>query len=409
MKRRRTRPTTPNHRLGFTLIELLVVIVILGLLIGLLLPAVMNAVNGAKDASVAAEIRAMSQALADFNSKYSSYPPSRIVISETGDYNAATLGAAAPLAQRSMTSLRKVWPRLQFNTSGTAGYASGLTASNFYDVNGNGKMDGVYILTGPECLVLFLGGIPQSASGGAGWSVSGFSKNPLNPFQGPTFTTNRTIPLFEFNNSRLVSNTTNATTSAITDSSGAPWIFPGYIDSLGPGVEPTVIPFYAYFSAYNGAGYDPDDVDFSEPNSAGTVAKIAGAFRAPNTVRVPVPAGNIIASLAPNPYTNDVPVPTLASGDVNAGGAKSIAWQNANSFQIISPGRDRVFGIGGQYLPNGNDRLPFVNAVTGYTPNSFQTQQANATVTGITTLNLGTDIRIREKDNVTNFSPGKLD
>jgi prepilin-type N-terminal cleavage/methylation domain-containing protein len=86
------RLRTSSRSRGFTLIELLVVIVILGMLVGLVVPAVMRAVGTAKEAAVSAEIQGMTQALAAFKNAYGDYPPSRIVVSESGKYDAATLG-----------------------------------------------------------------------------------------------------------------------------------------------------------------------------------------------------------------------------------------------------------------------------------------------------------------------------
>ena len=62
-------------------------------------------------------------------------------------------------------------------------------------------------MEGPDCLVFFLGGIPQKTANG--WAVAGFGTNPLNPMAGSVPATawpNRTPPLFEFNNSRLDDN-----------------------------------------------------------------------------------------------------------------------------------------------------------------------------------------------------------
>ncbi|MBV8265079.1 MAG: prepilin-type N-terminal cleavage/methylation domain-containing protein, partial [Planctomycetaceae bacterium] len=83
------RPRTPPRRYGFTMVELLVVILVLAILLGLLIPAVMRAIGSAKDAAVAAEINQMAQALADFKDRYGTYPPSRIIVSETGNYSSS--------------------------------------------------------------------------------------------------------------------------------------------------------------------------------------------------------------------------------------------------------------------------------------------------------------------------------
>lgn len=402
------RRASPN-RAGFTLIELLVVIVILALLVGLLLPAVMRAVGTARDAAVSAEIQALAQALASFKSRYNEYPPSRILCSETGDYSTGSSGLVqgtqALLVPRSISALKRYWPRLSLNTSTASGPAPGvnpLQIGTCYDFNGNGNVDKIpYILTGPECLVFFLGGIPQQ-SGGI-WSTTGFSKSPTNPFQNTTVTTNRTAPEFEFTNARLIS------MPATLNPAVAPGGFPGYIDSLGSGVDPGVIPFLCYFSAYGGAGYDPGDADFNEPDTA-SASTIVGAFQsanAPTSVKYPG-SNTILKSPAPNPYTVSCPVPTTSGGDVDLTNMTPRAWINANSYQLISAGRDRYFGIGGQYIGQGNTRLPFLpnSAVTPpaiYTKDSLQTQLANSTVTGGP---VGSDIRSREGDNLTNFAAG---
>lgn len=384
--KRRTRSTTPKHRLGFTLIELLVVIVILGILVGLLVPAVMRAVATAKDAAVAAEIRALSQALADFKSKYGDYPPSRIRVSEDGNFS--SLGV---LGTRSATFLRKFWPRVQVSTTGTPS----IPGIGFYDFDGNGvKVPLTYTLSGPECLVFFLGGIPQRTT--SGWGMTGFSKNPANPFENVLVSTNRTVPLFEFDSSRLDANKSNGS------------VFPGYLDSYGKPSDPNFQPFYCYFSSYGGVGYDPDDVDFTgafaelDDNSVA----LKGAFKTANSAPLTGSPVAVVASPSPNPYTNDPPVPTTSAGGHDTTSLKYPVWQNAQTFQIISAGQDRRFGIGGQYIANGTDRLPFIFVSGPYTANSFQTQQANNSVTG---LSLGADARAGEKDNVTNFSSGKLD
>src|SRR5512135_3015670 len=88
-----SRPIIRLNRPGFTMVELLVVIVIIALLLALLLPAINGAVRSARNAAVSAEINQLSQALADFKSKYGDYPPSRILLSENGDYGPTTIPA----------------------------------------------------------------------------------------------------------------------------------------------------------------------------------------------------------------------------------------------------------------------------------------------------------------------------
>lgn len=406
-----------SGRAAFTLIELLVVIVIVGMLVGLIVPAVMRAVGTAKEAAVASEIQALGQALASFKNTYGDFPPSRLVCSESGKYDASTLGVLAPLGPRSLQALRRFWPRATFTTDGSA---PPIPSPFYYDFNGNDQNDSTstawgkpYLLSGAECLVFFLGGIPQQLGTGE-WGMTGFSKNPANPFINPIKTNNRIPPIHEFVSSRLL-----AYPNEFNDGQGSPSGFPAFLDSLGtynyrPGDASTdgAVPFYCYFSAYGGTGYDPDDVNMRERDSA-TTSPLKGAFVSNNAPTktvgaVAVPGG--LVSFAPNPYTNGPPVQTAANGKAETTLAllRPRVWQNAQTFQIVSAGRDRVFGMGGQYAANAPVKLPFVavNSGSAYTPDSFQTVQATA---DMYPFPLGGDARARESDNLANFSQGKLE
>ena len=282
-----------RRRFGFTLVELLVVIVIIGILIGLLLPVIIAAVRKANDARIAAEIQTLASALAKFKNHYGEYPPSRVILSEQGCYSVANSGAAAngsfippvpgrlcddpggrldtgtatsprpsapdisfgTLAERSLRYIRKMFPRV---------VAPNASFSYWHDFNGNGVLDpGFMYLEGHECLVFFLGGIPNPTlnSGGAiVYGTSGFGRNPQFPFSNPgtqgsmsnasaaiMLSTNRTQPQYEFNGSRLLDD----------DLDG----IPGYLDPLGSGNSGT---YYAYFASYGASGYDPNDVNFGD-------------------------------------------------------------------------------------------------------------------------------------------------
>ena len=77
---RRQRPT----RAGFTMVEVLVVILIIATLMALLLPAIAGAIRTAKNGQVTAEMNNLATALASFKNTYGDYPPSRILLCETG-------------------------------------------------------------------------------------------------------------------------------------------------------------------------------------------------------------------------------------------------------------------------------------------------------------------------------------
>jgi prepilin-type N-terminal cleavage/methylation domain-containing protein len=389
----RRRPGEGRGPRGFTLVELLTVILILAVLIALLLPALNGAVRTARNAAVGGEIDQLAQALASFKAKYGDYPPSRLYLAEDGDYGIVTQAVGstklatgdmtyAQLAQRSLAYMRKFFPKVVLNTNGIAVFPA--NSPRWYDFNGNGVFDGHYIIEGHQCLVFFLGGIPEltttivAGSTGVvtGMGMSGFAKDPTNPFVNATVTTNRQAPFFEFVANRLEVLANYTPYSAMPAAPN----FPGYVDSLGNTLGSGQINFYAYFSAYGNGGYDPNDVNFAETDDF-QHGPIGLAFN----VTFPV-AGNICQSAAPNPYTSSltaqfngtVPVPTI--------------YLNPQTFQIISSGADGLYGVGGQYSPNAaTETLPLDPNTNNY---------LNTT---------DSSIRVREKDNITNFHNGKLE
>ncbi len=394
----RRRPGEGRGPRGFTLVELLAVMLILAFLIALLLPAINGALRTAKNAAVGGEINQLAQALNAFKAKYGEYPPSRILLVENGNYGQFMTNTAlgtgditiGQLAQRSVAALRKYFPRVVLNTSSGAVFANNSTL--WYDFNGDGCLltnctSGVpqaYILQGHECLVFFLGGIPVQTS--TGYAMTGFGKDPTNPFSNSLvgnsmYSNNRQPALFEFNAGQLAQDPTNPYPSSL--GLVLPGI-PGYLDSLGnspPGSGSGLINFYAYFSAYGNGGYDPNDVNFAtapdaELDSTGAVAELNYSVGFPIP---PFPGPNPAISPAPNPYTSTTTVP--ATGVTT--------FLNPQTFQIISSGLDGLYGVGGQYSPgNSAESLPF---------------DATNTITS------DAGIRLRERDNITNFHNGKLE
>jgi len=401
----RRRPGEGRGPRGFTLVELLVVILILAVLIALLLPAINGALRTAKNAAVGGEINQLAQALAAFKAKYGEYPPSRIYLAEDGNYS-GVVGSNLPLgngditvgqlAQRSLTALRKYFPSVVLSTSVDVW---GPNSPRWYDFNGDNifAYHQHYILQGHECLVFFLGGIPyQNVPGN--FSISGFGKDPKNPFTNnvqflpngqpnPMYSANRQTPLFEFANNRLVPDQSNPSPTYPAGLALISPQIPGYLDSLGNSLQGGLINYYAYFSAYGNSGYDPNDVNFAtapnaEVDTNGSVAELT------YNVSFPVTGSNGCVSPAPNPYTSTITAPALAV----------TTYLNPQSFQIISAGIDGQYGVAGQYTPDNAEALPM--DPNANFPSGLYFPYVNTQDSGI---------RIRERDNVTNFHNGKLE
>ncbi len=377
-----------RRRRGFTLIELLVVVVIIATLIALLVPAIGAAVRAARNATVQAEINTIAQALEAFKSKYGDYPPSRIILNENGYIpggaaplivNSGTMNSVditpSQLANRTQNAMRKFWPQATFSTSGAVWGPNGP----WYDFNGNGVRDFTqsYILEGHECLVFFLGGIPLQANGQL--SVIGFGKDPVNPFSNGIvgngmYSANRNAPLYNFDGSRL------AFTTGYTGNSSYVPANPGYLDSLGHQDSQS---FYAYFSTNNGTGYDPNDINLASTNDVDSNSTaLALTFCTPLGFSATSPVISI--SPVPNPYTTGLSVPNKASN-------QSPTYINAQSFQIISPGNDGAYGIGGMYAASSPGGSPELTVLQNGFSNSSDAS-----------------VRNLEADNLTNFHSGKL-
>jgi type II secretory pathway pseudopilin PulG len=313
-----------TDRPAFTLVELLVVIAIIIVLVSMLMVGVFKALDTAYEAQTRTDITQLAAAVQSFETKYQiNYIPSRLVLcKEWLHYYSAPGVFKSQLHQDSFEYLGRVWPRLDWNTpqpwpaippwpltsaspTGAGGIDWDNTGSPFLtvrDASNNAINANQIILEGEQCLVFFLGGIqPLQYVPGSSPPVlvtpatdNGFSTNQSNPAQ---FGGDRVPPFFEFKSNRLVS-----LSQLVFSLGGSPLgLNDFFVYKDGYGKTP-----YAYFSSYkNGNGYN----------------------------RYFLLAGNSdCQTLGVWPYAQSW--------------APSPVYYNAQTFQIISAGKDYTFGPG---------------------------------------------------------------
>src|SRR5580704_16024512 len=268
---------------AFTLLELLIAIAIIGILASLILTVAGSANIRAKNAQVTVDIKDLEKGIAAFKQKFGVEPPSRVTLYETA--------AGWNGDPRSMGIIRRLWPQFDFTYSS---YAPANPSGPIMDINANGVTGDTITLTGSECLVFFLGGVPAlstpatPATSQPGQPPMGFSQNPADPFGRAGSNRDR---FTELDASRL-------------------FLFSGhtmnsYKDTLPGQAQP-----YLYLSSYDGQGYD-----------------IA------NELVPPFQGFADVYRTGPNGSGSSAPSPP---------------W-TPNSYQIISPGFDQVYGLGGEY------------------------------------------------------------
>lgn len=297
-----------SRREGYTLIELLVVIGIIGLLASIIIPAVAKVKDAAMRARVSSEIGELSLAVEGFKTTYDvKYIPSGLVLT-----NAYNPNNAAHV--ESQQFLSKIWPK------GLASYSLPPAQDQISNQQIN-----EFRLDGNQVLVFLLGGIPPGPDA---------SKNEIFTYQvPPPGSYGYPLPPY-FNGNR----------SGFRNSPAYPLNNPnGFVAVSG---EQAKGPFFNFKQErlFGGHFYDPYGetpyLYFSSKN--GNDYHAFGVF-----------AGAI------NTYTQDGGWGRAADGNsVKPFKGLDGRYLNPNGFQIISAGKDKVFGRGGQYEPGIGDYTP---------------------------------------------------
>ena len=205
-----------RFRRAFTLIELLLVLGIAMIVLALIIPATMTIFQTVRETQTRAEIKSLDEACEAFKFKYGRYPPSQVILREKGGYQQDPDPDEGPVLI--LTSVFKgIDPNL-FETSG---------GKEWHDWNGNGKVDDEpFYLKGYNCLVFYLGGIPEYDPATDQVRMTGFSMDSTRPTRKSNGST-RSGPFFEFDPGRLV------IVPPSLETSKAMYPFPVYRDPFG--------------------------------------------------------------------------------------------------------------------------------------------------------------------------------
>jgi prepilin-type N-terminal cleavage/methylation domain-containing protein len=305
----RRSETIRRRREGYTLIELLVVMGIIALLAGILLQAIMKVQAVGPRVRTHAEIGELELAVESFKSTYNvKYVPSALILSNDYAQSAQNHPTWAPALQDSQQYLSKVWPKVRWSNSVMNPLSVPPNSPN-PAVPANNNIE--ITLDGNAVLVLLLGGTGLNDGNLflSGWNGTrtGFLNSPTNPFNmsggvanPPPGGDKATGPFFNFKLDRIDQ-------------------FSHYNDFYGH-------PYY-YFSSKNGNDY----------NFFGIYMPALNQQNRPDGFNAQGGYGGDMATGTPpmNPFYD------LVNGQVR--------YIRADTFQIVSAGKDKLPGPGGQY------------------------------------------------------------
>jgi type II secretory pathway pseudopilin PulG len=315
---------------------MLVVLVIIAILAGLISAVAYRGIARAKVARIGIDISQLSQALNNYKTQFGEYPP---------DFSDVTSANGQAII---MSHIAKAFPRFTVTWYGSPKTSHPLTWTDLQQeilANSNNLIN-LNNMTPATALAFWLGGIPDAQG-----KPCGFSKNPADPFEGPTTTPSRIGPLFEFDPGRLT-----MTSSTVADN--GKYYAPGIIAGTG---QP-----YIYLRAELGQ-LEPKREYFYYNGTAYSIKK---------------------GSSGAQPYWDQ----------------RNMGWVNPDSFQILCCGLDGKFGKENVY-PTGNITKPIADTTPSSIPSGVLTDlNAAGTINNISD-NPGNFDHI---DDQTNFTKGTI-
>ena len=325
--------TGPTPRPGYTLIELLIVIAIIAIVASLTLVAVFKVGGKGGQTTAVSEINQLDMAATSYQNTYKVYPPSQVLfLVGNNPNNPALRGFMFPhrTDMPDFQVFKRMYSRWLPNSTDMPMLPDGVTIDlatlGGPPPTGRGRADYVALvqqtntfvnpaarpLDPNQMMVLFLGGPgalfdPNNTAitfpTTHGWDTVG----PFVPLGN-----NKHGPFYEFKTSRQYDGATGVWDARFRD----PWGTP-----------------YAYFNALNADNYhDARGLQLNPQRFL--VAKFPWDTSAP-----------ILATDTYDPMTDPLPTKTVHPLAVSIQGSV-VKWVNPGRIQVISAGRDRIFGAG---------------------------------------------------------------
>lgn len=366
---------------AFTLVELLVVITIIGMLAALITAAGTAAVNAAKRAKIRSTMGEIEFALEMYKNKYGEYPP------DFSDQKAV------------LRHVKKRWPRYNFG-----GATTELAQYNYF-ISQNRAAGGLHFetLSGEimapaqiSSLPFWLGGLPNNAvdpSTNPTWATGnnynwlsgfthliGFAANPENPFDVGTPTDRKAMepPLmsFEVGKNLGMYGRTNGNSPADGNRRGM---------NLMLLINDSPVVYFRSKPSRGNLAYamsegGPTNITKSSTVSSGGTSLVGFSHRQTQKVEE-------MARMMPDGSLERF-FPGSAVPYARAGTTSDPQWYNQDSYQLVHPGLDGIFGritivTPTQYIPQG--RAPSIE------------------YTGQVAILDGTNIGQFDLDNIVNF------